>query len=230
MSRASSCRWSSTASRARGRALFDALDGVVARGLDRPRRADLDLLWYLWCGPRSPLFGKDRITTLENDLVADQATHVETKNPYFQLIHEAPFCDRMLAEFGVDPGARPDRQRPRPGEDRQGRSRRSSAAARRSPSTARSREAYGDHGYTLVLEPERTLLAQAPPLRVGGGGGARRRRHHPDRDRGPALGPAAARGRHRARARRSAAEIGLLERLVAAYRTNALREGGNEST
>src|SRR5262249_5436077 len=47
-----------------GRALFDALDGVLARCTDRPSERDKDLAWYLWCGPRSPLFGKDRITTL----------------------------------------------------------------------------------------------------------------------------------------------------------------------
>jgi fructose-1,6-bisphosphatase-3 len=63
----------------------------------------LDLFWYLWSGPQSLLFGKDRITTFERDLVADPRTHHETKNPYFRLIHEAWFCDEILTEFGVDP-------------------------------------------------------------------------------------------------------------------------------
>src|SRR5262249_26790177 len=63
-----------------GKPLFDALDRVLARCLDRPSEADKDLMWYLWCGPRSPLFGKDRITTLENDLVKEPETHVETKD------------------------------------------------------------------------------------------------------------------------------------------------------
>ena len=31
------------------------------------------------------------------------STRNETKNLYFQLIHEAWFCDKVLAEFGVDP-------------------------------------------------------------------------------------------------------------------------------
>jgi fructose-1,6-bisphosphatase-3 len=64
-----------------GRALFYAFETVLTRALAERRQKDLDLLWYLWCGPRSPLFGKDRITTLERDLVADLATHVETKTP-----------------------------------------------------------------------------------------------------------------------------------------------------
>ncbi len=67
----------------KGKALFDALDNVLARAMDRPTDKDRDLMWYLWCGARSPLFGKDKIATLENDLVADKDTHTETKNPLF---------------------------------------------------------------------------------------------------------------------------------------------------
>src|SRR2546430_7955015 len=45
----------------------------------------------------------DALPILENDLIAAPETHVETKNPYFNLIHEVSFCDRILAEFNVDP-------------------------------------------------------------------------------------------------------------------------------
>src|SRR2546429_6069755 len=46
----------------------------------------LDLLWYLWSGPRSPLFGKDRIATLERDFIEDEKPHHESKDPYFSLM------------------------------------------------------------------------------------------------------------------------------------------------
>ena len=59
-------------------------------------------MFYLWIGPLSPCFGKDRMATFETHFVADPATHEETKNPYFTLIHDAAFCARMLREFGVD--------------------------------------------------------------------------------------------------------------------------------
>ncbi len=156
----------------RGKALFDALDQALARMLDEattgtPERgadpgqsvsADHDLTWYLWCGPRSPLFGKDRIATLEMDLVADPATHVETKNPYFQLIHEVDFCDRILSEFGVDPkrGLIVNGHVPVKIEKGESPLKRSGKAITIDGAFS---EAYGDHGYTLVLEPERTLLA-----------------------------------------------------------------------
>ncbi len=43
------------------------------------------MLWYLWTGPLSPLFGKDRMATFETYFLADHATHKETKDPYFCL-------------------------------------------------------------------------------------------------------------------------------------------------
>jgi fructose-1,6-bisphosphatase III len=142
-----------------GKALFDALDGVLARCGDRPSQADKDLCWYLWCGPRSPLFGKDRITTFENDLVAEKETHVETKDPYFQLIHEVPFCDKVLKEFGVDParGLIVNGHVPVKIEKGEQPIKRSKKAITIDGAFS---QAYGDHGYTLLLEPDRTLLAE----------------------------------------------------------------------
>ncbi len=143
----------------RGRALFEAIEQVIARVPAQPVERDLDLLWYLWCGPRSPLFGKDRITTLENDLVEEHAKHVETKNPYFQLIHEAPFCERVLREFGVDPerGLIVNGHVPVKVEKGESPLKRSGKAITIDGAFS---QAYGDHGYTLVLEPDRTVLAQ----------------------------------------------------------------------
>lgn len=62
----------------------------------------LDTLWYLWCGSLSPLFGKDKISTFENYFVAEKEARVETKNPYFKLIHEKEFWRNILSDFGVN--------------------------------------------------------------------------------------------------------------------------------
>ncbi|MFO0965325.1 MAG: fructose-bisphosphatase class III [Gemmataceae bacterium] len=142
-----------------GRDLFDTLERVITRVMDEPKRDDLDMLWYLWCGPLSPFFGKDRIATLEIDLVDDPATHGETKNPYFHLLHEAPFCERILAEFGVDPkrGIIVNGHVPVKIDKGESPLKRSGKAITIDGAFS---EAYGDHGYTLVLEPERTFLAK----------------------------------------------------------------------
>ncbi|MGL4551095.1 MAG: fructose-bisphosphatase class III [Gemmataceae bacterium] len=152
-----------------GKALFDALDAVFARLLDEAtagitevapevRAADRDLMWYLWCGPRSPLFGKDKIATFENDFLDDPDARKETKDPYFALIHEAAFCDKVLAEFGADPkrGLIVNGHVPVKIEKGESPLKRSGKAITIDGAFS---QAYGDHGYTLVLEPDRTLLA-----------------------------------------------------------------------
>jgi len=142
----------------RGRSLYDELQRVVSRALEHRRPADLDVLWYLWSGPRSPLFGKDRITTFERCFIADKAAHHETKNPYFALLHETWFCDKVLAEFGVAPatGLIVNGHVPVKIEEGESPLKRSGKAITIDGAFS---EAYGDHGYTLVEEADRTLLA-----------------------------------------------------------------------
>ena len=139
--------------------LFRAIEQVVYRVIDGRRREDLDLLWYLWSGPESPLFGKDRITTFERDFIVDQASHHETKNPYFRLIHEVWFCDKILEEFGVDPadGLIVNGHVPVAVEKGESPIKRSGKAITIDGAFS---ESYGDHGFTLVLEPHRTILAE----------------------------------------------------------------------
>ena len=143
----------------RGRELFDVVQEVFMRALDKRRQPDLDLLWYLWSGPQSPLFGKDRISTLECDFIEDEKTWTETKNPYFNLIHEVGFCDKVLAEFGCDPkrGLIVNGHVPVKIEKGENPINRSGKAITIDGAFS---EAYGDHGYTLVLESDRTLLAK----------------------------------------------------------------------
>jgi len=86
----------------RGRELFTALERTVQRAFRGRASADVDMLWYLWTGPLSPLFGKDRMATFESHFVADRAAAKEVKNPYFALLHEAAFCARICRELGVD--------------------------------------------------------------------------------------------------------------------------------
>jgi fructose-1,6-bisphosphatase-3 len=142
-----------------GKELFDAIETLVVRAVDKKELKDLDMLWYLWSGPRSPLFGKDRIATLEMYLVDDKATHIETKNPYFNLIHDKDFCEKILAEFGVNPeyGLIVNGHVPVKIEKGENPLKKSGKAITIDGAFS---EAYGDHGYTLVLEPDQTYLAK----------------------------------------------------------------------
>jgi fructose-1,6-bisphosphatase-3 len=206
----------------RGRGLFDALEKLLVRVIEQPLEKDLDLLWYLWSGPSSPLFGKDRIATLERDFIADKTPHHETRNPYFALIHEPWFCDKVLAEFGVNPerGLIVNGHVPVKIEKGESPLKRSGKAITIDGAFS---EAYGDHGYTLVLEADRTSLAL---------------HHHFEsveaaiRD-GVDIIPSVTDVRVWDRARRMGdtergaelrCHINLLERLIEAYRNNRLRQ------
>ncbi len=143
----------------RGKALFDALGVKVHRAFRSRTPEDLDLFYYLWSGPLSPLFGKDKTATFETHFLGDEKTHVETKNPYFQLIHDKEFCREVLQEFGMDGGrglivnghvpVRPEK-----GESPVKRSGRAVTI------DGAFSEGYGDRGYTLVLDAARTVLAE----------------------------------------------------------------------
>lgn len=142
-----------------GRALFDSFERVVRRAFRKREQKDVDALYYLWTGPRSPLFGKDRMTTFETYFVADESLRRETKNPYFRLIHETPFCLRVARELGVASDAPLIVNGHVPVKIDQGESplKRSGLAVTIDGAFS---EAYGDHGYTLVIDADRTYLAK----------------------------------------------------------------------
>jgi len=205
-----------------GRPMFDAIERVIARGLDERQPEHLDLMWYLWSGPRSPLFGKDRIATLERDFIADKAPHHETKDPYFALINESWFCEKVLEEFGVDPaqGLIVNGHVPVKIDAAESPLKKSGKAITIDGAFS---EAYGDHGYTLVLSPDQTLLAK---------------HHHFESvdvavKEGIDIVPSVSVIRNWERPRRMSdtergeqfrCDIEMLERLIELYRNNELRQ------
>lgn len=88
------------------KALFDYCDRRARAGYFAPegsqeRRKGQDFLWYLWCGALSPIYGRSAMTTFERMYIADQATHAETKNPYYRWINEPGTAERILAAFSL---------------------------------------------------------------------------------------------------------------------------------
>ncbi|MBN2898033.1 MAG: fructose-1,6-bisphosphatase [Clostridia bacterium] len=62
----------------------------------------LDVMWYIWCGPLSPLFGKAKMATFERYFIDDKTPHKEAKNPYYKFREDESTCTRILKEFGLD--------------------------------------------------------------------------------------------------------------------------------
>ena len=142
-----------------GKALFEALNPVVHRAFRHKRQDDLDILWYLWTGPLSPMFGKDKMATFETHFIEDKTTHKEKKNPYFALIHTPAFCQKVLHEFGVDPSAGMIVNGHVPVMVEKGERPLKDSRQAITIDGAFS-EAYGDRGYTLILDPKGTHLAE----------------------------------------------------------------------
>ena len=115
----------------------------------------------------------------------------------FTLIHEPWFCEKCSTEFGVDPerGLIVNGHVPVKIEEGESPLKRSGKAITIDGAFS---EAYGDHGYTLVLEAGPHAAGAAPSFRVGRRGARGRRRHHSQRGGHPRARPATAHGRHRA--------------------------------
>ena len=67
------------------------------------KQTGLDAMWYLWCGPCSPLFGKDKMTTFEQYFLEDRVTHKEPRNIYYTLRDDNTTVQRILETFGLNP-------------------------------------------------------------------------------------------------------------------------------
>lgn len=91
----------------KGREWFDYADRLVREGYygkpgDKDKQRGIDFFWYLWCGYKSPLFGKKKITTFERLFVEDESTWVEEKNPYYKLQDNLDVVLKILKEFDCD--------------------------------------------------------------------------------------------------------------------------------
>lgn len=96
-----------------GRALLDAIDRVVRQAYFLPYNTpeqimSRDYVWYLWCGPDSPLYGKDRMAFFERTFVTG-APAAENYGPYYRIMDDpaaaGALCGWILTEFGLDPRA-----------------------------------------------------------------------------------------------------------------------------
>lgn len=92
----------------KGRQLMERLDQIIRTAyFGRVESADthvaLDYMWYLWCGPDSPLYNKDKMTTFERYFIGDEKLSKEEKGPYYELANNADTCDYIMREFGLDP-------------------------------------------------------------------------------------------------------------------------------
>ncbi|MCT1926454.1 fructose-1,6-bisphosphatase [Staphylococcus pasteuri] len=89
-----------------GRELLDVFEYHVRKAFDDKDITDdlsTDLVWYLWTGKYSSLFGKRAMTTFERYFIEDKASHKEEKNPYYYLREDVDMIRKMLKDFDLNP-------------------------------------------------------------------------------------------------------------------------------
>ncbi|MDX2472030.1 MAG: fructose-bisphosphatase class III [SAR324 cluster bacterium] len=91
----------------KGKTLLDYIQGVIVRsgkkyleGKDVDPK-DADLYFYLWCGPKSPFFGKEAMKTYERYFLVDKELHKEPSLYWKQNLRDSSFKFKVLAEFGA---------------------------------------------------------------------------------------------------------------------------------
>ena len=90
----------------KGKNYFDYLDYAVRKAYFEPHvetKNAGDIMWYLWLGAKSPLFGKDAMTTFERLFIADKKSHKENTVVYYKHRDDANICKKILLEFGIVP-------------------------------------------------------------------------------------------------------------------------------
>ena len=97
-----------------GREFMDYCERMARQGYFAPpgseaRRKGQDFLWYLWCGRRSPIFGRYKMANFEHFFLDEEESYAEQKDPYYYWVEnddtavaEAAVL-RIFENFGLDP-------------------------------------------------------------------------------------------------------------------------------
>ena len=89
----------------KGKKLMDAFEKIARQAYfssdPEEKQSGCDYMYYLWCGKKSPLFGKDKMTTFERMFIADKDTHAEPKNAYYSLYNQEEICEKILHDFNL---------------------------------------------------------------------------------------------------------------------------------
>lgn len=89
-----------------GKNLMDKFDHIIRSSFKskdkKLKEKSTDMMWYLWAGPKSPMFGKSQFSAFENLFIDDEKLKKEYLNPYFKLSKKEEICNKIFDEFNMD--------------------------------------------------------------------------------------------------------------------------------
>ena len=92
----------------KGKLLLEKFESLAREGYfnksDKAKKQyGMDIMWYLWTGSLSSLFGKEEMATFERYFIKDERTHKEVKNSYYKFRDDEDMCRMIFEEFGLNP-------------------------------------------------------------------------------------------------------------------------------
>lgn len=85
----------------KGKSYMDHADKIARKAYySRDNQDDVDFMWYLWCGKKSPLCGRN-VKTFERAFLSDKSTWKEENDAYYTYYKEEKTCNMILREFGL---------------------------------------------------------------------------------------------------------------------------------
>jgi fructose-1,6-bisphosphatase-3 len=91
----------------KGRDLLDFIQSTIKKAgkkylaEEKQEEKGQALFFYLWCGPKSPFFGKQAMKTFERYFLVDKETHKEPSLYWEQNLKSDQFKNRLMKEFGT---------------------------------------------------------------------------------------------------------------------------------
>lgn len=85
-----------------GKPLLDEINTLVNKAFFSKDNYARDFMWYLWCGARSPLYGKDKLAFFEQYYIGDKELCRERYNSYYEFSENEEVCRDILKQFSID--------------------------------------------------------------------------------------------------------------------------------
>lgn len=84
-----------------GKEYLDYADAMARNAFsERATQRDLDYIWYLWCGAKSPLCGRN-MKPFERTFIDDTASWKEQNDYYYKHYLKEETCVKILKDFGL---------------------------------------------------------------------------------------------------------------------------------
>lgn len=86
-----------------GKSLLDYINKLAKDAYYTNDEEAVDFMWYLWCGKKSPIYGKSKMSAFEGYFTDEPELRVEIYNPYYHLSESEEICAKIFKEFGLNP-------------------------------------------------------------------------------------------------------------------------------